>query len=64
MRPIPAQSSTTTLPGPWHMLRRASSVTVSEMLPSPDEAWLPDAQGERYCCELRLAAVDGRRWQP
>ncbi|MFL5348995.1 MAG: lantibiotic dehydratase [Hyalangium sp.] len=48
----------------WHMLRRASSVTVSEMLPSPDEAWLPDAQGERYCCELRLAAVDERRWKP
>lgn len=48
----------------WHMLRRASSVTVSEMLPSPEEAWLLDARGERYCCELRLAAVDGRRWVP
>ncbi|MGZ3459809.1 MAG: lantibiotic dehydratase, partial [Archangium sp.] len=48
----------------WHMLKRASGVTVSEMLPSPDESWLLDAQGERYCCELRLAAVDGRRWEP
>jgi hypothetical protein len=48
----------------WNMLRRASSVTVSEMLPSPDETWLLDARGERYCCELRLAAVDGRRWEP
>jgi hypothetical protein len=48
----------------WHMLRKASSVTVSEMLPTPDEAWLSDTRGERYCCELRLAAVDGRRWEP
>ena len=31
---------------------------LSEMLPSPDGLWLPDAAGRRYTAELRLVAVD------
>jgi len=33
-------------------------VTVSEMLPGPDEVWLEDAEGRRYTSELRIAALD------
>jgi hypothetical protein len=37
-----------------------ATVTVVEMLPAPDEAWLTDAQGMRYTAELRMVAVDQR----
>ena len=33
-------------------------LSVVEMLPAPDQAWLTDAQGQRYTCELRMVAVD------
>ena len=45
-------------------LRRAcrsaadATVTVTEMLPAPDQAWLTDARGQRYTTELRVVAVD------
>ncbi|WP_437282276.1 lantibiotic dehydratase [Sorangium sp. So ce375] len=48
------------------ILRRASEldasakVSVAEMLPSIDELWLPDADGKRYTCELRLVAFDAK----
>lgn len=45
-------------------LRAASSLTVSEMLPSIEECWLPDAEGSVYTSELRLIAVDPIPWQP
>ncbi|MBV9450698.1 MAG: AMP-binding protein, partial [Streptosporangiaceae bacterium] len=35
-----------------------ATVTVTEMLPCPDQAWLTDAQGLRYTAELRMVAVD------
>ena len=35
-----------------------ASVTVVEMLPPPDEAWLTDGRGQRYTAELRMVAVD------
>jgi len=35
-----------------------SLITISEMLPTHDQAWLQDAQGNRYTSELRLVAVD------
>ena len=35
-----------------------ATVTVTEMLPTPDQAWLTDAQGLRYTSELRMVAVD------
>lgn len=37
------------------------SIKIVEMLPAPDEAWLPDAAGHRYTSELRVVAVDQRR---
>lgn len=45
-------------------IRKATAVTVSEMMPAIDETWLPDAQGRTYTCELRLAAVDPLPWSP
>jgi hypothetical protein len=45
-------------------VRKASSVSISEMLPGPDETWLVDAQGNRYTSELRIAAVDPIAWSP
>jgi len=35
-------------------------IVLSEMLPGPDQAWLPDADGNRYSCELRMVAYDTR----
>ena len=35
-----------------------SRVTSSEMLPGPNEVWLPDAEGRRYTSELRVVALD------
>ncbi|SCF04666.1 Lantibiotic dehydratase, C terminus [Micromonospora viridifaciens] len=37
------------------------SLVVSEMLPTPDEAWVPDGDGRRYFSELRLQIVDDHR---
>jgi hypothetical protein len=28
------------------------------MLPTPDGAWLPDTEGRRYFCELRIQVRD------
>jgi hypothetical protein len=35
-----------------------ASVTISEMLPRHESAWLPDSDGNRYTSELRIVAVD------
>jgi hypothetical protein len=40
------------------MVKSAGSVKVSEMLPTPEQCWLPDAQGRRYASEFRFVAVD------
>ncbi|MBB4939837.1 hypothetical protein FHR32_004142 [Streptosporangium album] len=43
------------------MLRTAgpdASVTISEALPTPDQAWVPDQHGNRYFSELRLQITD------
>ncbi|MEU2612184.1 thioesterase domain-containing protein [Micromonospora sp. NPDC007271] len=37
------------------------SLVVSEMLPTPEQAWVPDGAGRRYFSELRLQIVDDRR---
>ena len=45
------------------MARRAgadSTLTLTEMLPAPEQTWLTDAQGRRYTAELRMTAVDSR----
>ena len=38
-----------------------ATMTVTEMLPAPEQAWLADAQGRRYCAELRMVAVDQKQ---
>jgi hypothetical protein len=35
-----------------------AAVTITEMLPGPDRAWLTDAAGRHYSAELRLHLVD------
>jgi hypothetical protein len=35
-----------------------TSLAISEMLPGPDDAWLTDADGLRYACELRAQIRD------
>ena len=36
----------------------AARLTVTEMLPTPEQAWLTDHSGARYSSELRFVAVD------
>ena len=38
----------------------AATIRIAEMLPDVGQLWLPDAQDERYSCEFRMVAVDGR----
>lgn len=47
------------------MVRRTSDssqsdslISCSEMLPTLNHAWLPDAAGNSYACELRMVALD------
>jgi hypothetical protein len=37
---------------------KSGVVTLSEMLPTPEQAWLPDAEGQSYTSELRMVAWD------
>jgi hypothetical protein len=46
------------------IVRKASRLTVTEMLPTHDQCWLADSAGERYTSELRAALVDPRPWRP
>jgi len=39
----------------------AVEVVISEMLPTPDQAWIPDAAGNRYLGEFRLQVTDPER---
>ncbi len=36
----------------------AVPLTVTEMLPTPEQAWVPDAAGQTYFSELRMTVVD------
>lgn len=50
-----------------NFLRHAQApgrISISEMLPDFDHAWLEDKEGQRYCSELRLCYVDPIAWQP
>lgn len=40
------------------------SVVVSELLPGPDQAWVPDGAGNRYGSELRMHIVDAESASP
>jgi hypothetical protein len=33
-------------------------VVISEMVPGPDQLWLPDAEGQKYTSEMRLVVLD------
>lgn len=46
------------------VVRQASAVSITEMLPDLGELWLADAQGRRYTSELRIVAVDPEPWRP
>jgi hypothetical protein len=46
------------------MVRKASAVMVSEMLPTVEQSWLTDGAGRAYTSELRIAALDPERWRP
>ena len=35
-------------------------IRFTEMLPTPDECWLADPDGNRYASELRIVAVQTR----
>jgi hypothetical protein len=37
---------------------RQHTMSISEMLPGPDELWLSDREGNHYASEIRLVAVD------
>jgi hypothetical protein len=39
------------------MAKRSGSVWITEMSPAPDELWLRDGAGRRYCAELRTSFV-------
>lgn len=36
----------------------SAELTISEMLPSHDENWLPDYEGQRFTSEFRIVALD------
>jgi hypothetical protein len=36
----------------------ATAVVMTELLPGPDQAWLPGPGGERYFSELRIQLRD------
>ena len=46
------------------LARQATALTVTEMLPTLEQAWLRDSEGRRYTSELRLAIVEPRSWSP
>ncbi|WP_163786577.1 lantibiotic dehydratase, partial [Myxococcus vastator] len=47
-----------------HLVRRSTSITLSEMLPGAEACWLQDAQGQSYTSEIRIVAVDPLHWAP
>jgi hypothetical protein len=46
------------------LVRGASAVALSEMLPSHDQLWLADPEGRHCTSELRIVAVDPIAWSP
>lgn len=56
--PVYARVLCTLLRGARQRVGDGVEVAVSEMLPTPQDAWMPDAEGRRYCSELRLQVLD------
>lgn len=46
------------------LIRDGSALTVTEMIPSIEESWLMDREGNHYTSELRITAVDPEPWRP
>ena len=46
------------------VVRKARTVSLSEMLPDLDSLWLIDVERRRYTSELRIVAVDPEPWAP
>jgi hypothetical protein len=46
------------------LVRQASTVRVSEMLPAIDQTWLVDTEDRTYTSELRMAIRDPVPWAP
>ena len=46
------------------IVRKATAVSVSEMLPDLDDLWLIDAERRRYTSEFRMVATDPEPWAP
>lgn len=44
------------------LMSKATRVSISEMSPTFDELWLPDSAGDIYASEIRIVAVDPKRW--
>ncbi len=40
-----------------------ATITITEMLPTLDQVWLPDAEGQLYTSELRFVAVDLKKYR-
>lgn len=38
--------------------KKGQLLSVSEMLPSADDLWMPDHRGRRYSCEFSVCTVD------
>jgi hypothetical protein len=45
------------------LVRNASQLSISELLPHLDELWLRDAAGAAYTSEIRMACVDPEPWR-
>jgi hypothetical protein len=45
------------------LVRKASSIAVSEMFPTHEQTWLVDGAGRRYTSELRFVAQDPIPWR-
>ena len=37
---------------------KESPITITEMIPTPDQLWLTDALGQRYTAELRMVGIE------
>jgi len=47
----------------FELIGEGAELTLSEMLPNPEQSWLTDARGDTYTSELRIVAVDPQSWQ-
>lgn len=52
------RTNTNAKPDPLLALTSEPRITITEMVPGPDQTWLMDRAGERYTSELRMVVVD------